>query len=455
MHLSFITNLRQLFPSIAAGTALAVTLGACEAPAPEITQAPFTPDSGNLAIRCGALIDGLSDEVYHDRLVVIQEGRITSIADGDAEAPPGTEHLDLSEKTCLPGLTNTHTHLAGQPEDYEDFTIYYRRPMAETIALTEKFAAESLRAGFTSVWNLGDYFPEAIYTVRDRIEANEIIGPRILTAGPFLTIPAGGGDLVVPGHDESEIPAASRLGVARGPEEFAQKTQLAIDRGADLIKVIASGAVFAFGGVPGAPEMTEEEIAAVVDVAHAAGLKVTAHVHSAQSVKDVVRAGVDTIEHASLLDDEAIAMVADAGIALSMDVYNGTYTEEVGREQNYPEEFMRKNFETTEAQRIVFEKAYAAGISILYGTDGGVLPHHMGGWQFGIMVERGMTPMDALKSATSAPADHIGNSADVGAVEVGRLGDLIAVSGNPLDDINIMRSVDVVIKGGVIYKAAE
>jgi imidazolonepropionase-like amidohydrolase len=216
--------------------------------------------------------------------------------------------------------------------------------------------------------------------------------------------------------------------------------------------VIASGAVFAFGGVPGAPEMTEEEIAAVVEVAHAAGLKVTAHVHSAQSGKDAVRAGVDTFEHASLLDNEAIAMVADAGIALSMDIYNGTYTEEVGREQNYPEEFMRKNFETTEAQRVVFEKAYAAGIPLLYGTDSGVHPHDMSGWQFDVMVERGMAPMDAIRSATSVPADHIGNSADVGAIEVGRFGDLVAVGGNPLEDMKIMRNVDVVIKGGEIYK---
>jgi imidazolonepropionase-like amidohydrolase len=403
-------------------------------------------------VRCGALIDGLADQAVDDRMVVIRDERIVAVVDGDAAVKPGARLLDLSDKTCLPGLTNTHAHLDGQPEDYEDFSIYYRRTTEETNELTRKLAAETLNAGFTTVWNLGAYFPEAIYLVRDEIEAGESIGPRILTAGPYLTIPAGGGDLVMPGHDESEIPAGSRLGVARGPEQFAEKTRDAIDRGADIIKVIASGAVFAFGGVPGAPEMTEEEIAAVVEVAHAAGLKVTAHVHSAQSGKDAVRAGVDTFEHASLLDNEAIAMVADAGIALSMDIYNGTYTEEVGREQNYPEEFMRKHFETTEAQRVVFEKAYAAGIPLLYGTDSGVHPHDMSGWQFDVMVERGMAPMDAIRSATSVPADHIGNSADVGAIEVGRFGDLVAVGGNPLEDMKIMRNVDVVIKGGEIYK---
>ena len=427
-------------------------LAACKGSPPELVDAPFQPDSGNLFVRCGALIDGISDDVYHNRMVVIRDGRIEMIVDGDAEIHPSMTFLDLSEKTCLPGLTNTHAHLDGQPEDYEDFSIYYRRTTEETNALARKFATETMLTGFTTIWNLGAYFPEAIYLVDDEIESGELVGPRILNAGPYLTIPAGGGDMVIPGHDESEIPPGSQLGVARGPEDFAEKTQLAIDRGADLIKVIASGAVFAFGGVPGAPEMTEEEIAAVVKVAHAAGLKVTAHVHSTESGKDALRAGVDTFEHASLLDDETIAMVAEAGIALSMDVYNGTYTEEVGREQNYPEEFMRKNFETTEAQRVVFEKAYAAGIPILYGTDSGVLPHHMGAWQFGVMVERGMSPMDSIKSATSVPADHMGIANDVGAIEPGRYGDLIAVSGNPLNDINLLREVDVVIKGGLVFK---
>jgi imidazolonepropionase-like amidohydrolase len=158
------------------------------------------------------------------------------------------------------------------------------------------------------------------------------------------------------------------------------------------------------------------------------------------------------MEHASLLDDETIALAAEHDVSLSMDVYNGTYTETVGREQGYPEHMMQRNLDTTEAQRIVFEKAYALGIRITYGTDGAVLPHHMGGWQFGIMVERGMAPMDAIKSATSLAAEHMDMSADVGAVEVGRYGDLIAVRGNPLDDMDIMKTVDVVIKGGLVFK---
>ena len=440
---------KQFVTRMTAAVAL-FSIGACTQSEPEPE-----PLDGDLFVRCGTMIDGLADEAVANKMVVIKDERIVAIVDGDTKVRPGAQVLDLSDKTCLPGLINTHAHLDGQPEDYQDLTVYYRRPTVETNALTRKFAEVALLDGFTMIWNVGAYFPEAVYLVRDEIEAGTSIGPRILTAGPYLTIPAGGGDLVIPGHDESEIPEEARLGVARGPEQFAEKTQLAIDRGADFIKVIASGAVFAFGGVPGAPEMTQEEIAAVVKVAHAAGLKVTAHVHSAESGRDAVRAEVDAFEHASLLDDETIAMVAEAGIVLSMDVYNGSYTEEVGREQNYPEEFMRKNYETTEAQRIVFEKAYAAGIPLLYGTDSGVHPHDRNAWQFAVMVERGMAPMDAIKSATSVPADHIEIAADVGALQVGRFGDLIAVDGDPLADITVLQDVAVVIKGGALVKDAE
>ncbi|MGI9223962.1 MAG: amidohydrolase family protein, partial [Woeseiaceae bacterium] len=331
----------------------AMVLVACQK-APE----PVTPEVESVvAVRCGAMVDGLADEAQGPRLVVIAGERIASVLPGDAAPPVDADLVDLSDFTCLPGLIDTHTHIALFAEDSSDLTVYYRRPMAETIAITERNAETTLNAGFTTVRNVGDYFPTAIVDVRDKIRAGIVPGPRIQTAGSYLTIPGGGGDLVIPGHDESEIPASIRIGVARGADDFREKTQTVIDNGADLIKIIASGAVFAFGGVPGDPEMTPEEIAAVVDVARAAGVKVTAHAHGAQSIKDAILAGVDSIEHASLADDEAIALAAERGVAFSMDVYNGSYTAEVGVELGYPDEFMRKNEETTEAQRVVFEKA--------------------------------------------------------------------------------------------------
>ena len=409
------------------------------------------PQDEVLAVRCGNLSDGLADEARGGTLVVIRNERIETVA-GVGEIPEDAEVLDLAGFTCLPGLIDTHTHLALNHDDSSDLTIYYRRPMSETMSITVENARRTLNAGFTTVRNVGDYFPEAIVEAREQIRFGNIPGPRIQTAGSYLTIPGGGGDLVVPGRDVAEIPASVRIGVARGPEEFALATQRVLDNGADMIKIIASGAVFAFGGIPGSPEMTPEEIAAVVDVARAAGVRVTAHAHGAQSIKDAILAGVDSIEHASLADDEAIGMAAERGVAFSMDVYNGTFTAEVGAELGYPEEFMRKNDETTEAQRVVFEKAYAAGVPILYGTDAGVAPHGFNGRQFEIMVRRGMAPMDAIRTATSVAAEHMDMVDDVGALVPGRFGDLVAVAGNPLDDITLLQDVKVVIKGGNVMK---
>jgi imidazolonepropionase-like amidohydrolase len=275
------------------------------------------------------------------------------------------------------------------------------------------------------------------------------------TAGYYLTIPGGGGDLVIPDFDENEIPARVRMGIARGPEEFRRKAKAAVAGGADVLKVIASGAVLAFGGVPGAPEMTAEEIRAVVEVGHAAGIKVTAHAHGAQSIKDAIRAGVDSIEHASLADDEAIALAAERQVAFSMDVYNGDYIATVGREQGWPDEFIRKNDETTEAQRQVFTKAYNAGVPITYGTDSGVYPHGDNAKQFVVMVQRGMTPMDAIKAATSVAAEVIGWHEHVGSITVGRFGDLIAVRGDPLSNISVLQDIDVVVKGGLVFRQGD
>ncbi len=429
---------------------LFVTVGvaACQ-PVPETEVLTTTRQQ---AVRCGAVIDGVADEAADAKVIIITGERISDVLPGDTPVPPGARFVDLGAYTCLPGLIDTHTHIALVPEDSSDLTVYYTRPMSETIALTEHNAEITLNAGFTTIRNVGDYFPEAILEVRERIRSGELDGPRIQTAGSYLTIPGGGGDLVIPGHDESEIPAGVRIGVARGADDFRAKTQTVIDNGADFVKIIASGAVFAYGGLPGEPEMTPEEISAVVEVAHAAGLKVTAHAHGAQSIKDAIRAGVDSIEHASLGDDEAVALAAERGVAFSMDVYNGTYTAEVGREAGYPEEFMRKNEETTEAQRVVFEKAYRAGVPILYGTDAGVSPHGFNARQFAVMVRRGMSPMDAIKSATSVAAEHMDMAIDVGAIKPGRYADLVAVRGNPLNDITLLQDIDVVIKGGTIVR---
>jgi imidazolonepropionase-like amidohydrolase len=410
------------------------------------------PDDIDLVVRCGTLIDGLSDDSVNNRLVVIRNERISAILPGDDKSMADAEILDLRDQTCLPGLIDMHVHLDGVPEDAEDYTIYLRRTQEQTRQLAVRLAKIVLDAGFTTVRVVGEYDGWTSRDIRERIRAGEVPGPRIRVAGPYLTIPHGGGDLYIPGIDDSEVPDYYRAGVARGPGEFRRRAQEIVDEGADFLKVIASGAVFGHSSEPGAPEMTREEIRAVVEVADAAGIKVTAHAHSAESIKDAILAGVDSIEHASLGDDESVALALEHGVAFSMDVYNGTYTAEVGEEAGYAEEFMQKNEDTTEAQRSVFRKALAAGVTLMFGTDLGVLPHDMGARQFVEMVRQGMTPMHAIKSATSVAADHMEIGADVGAIEVGRYGDLIAVPGNPLDDISLLQNVSTVIMGGTVVK---
>jgi imidazolonepropionase-like amidohydrolase len=304
--------------------------------------------------------------------------------------------------------------------------------------------------------NVGTYVLGVDTALRGAINAGQAVGPRLQVSGPYLTIPQGGGDLHVPGFKEPADNARFHAGVARGPEQFRERARFLVANGSDVLKVIASGAVLAFGGVPGAPEMTQEEITAVVEVAHAAGRKVAAHAHGAQSILMAIAAGVDTIEHASYLDAAGIqAALKRGGVALAMDVYNGSYIDTEGRRQNWPEEFLRKNTETTELQRVAFTAAVKAGVPIVFATDSGVYPHGLNARQFPVMVARGMTPMQAIQSATSVAAHYMGWSDRVGALERGRFGDLIAVRGDPLADITALSAVAAVVKGGLVFKRPE
>jgi len=421
------------------------------------TTAAQHTQSGDTALRCGLLIDGFSDEPRLDQKITLRDGRILTVEayHQSFQSDPSPPVTDLSGFTCLPGLINTHVHFDGNPEDSVDYSIYVRRTADETLQLVLDNASTTLLTGFTTVRHVGAWFPDAVYRARSLIEQGKALGPRIQTAGPYLTIPGGGGDLTFPEIPTDQIPAESQQGIASTPSEFAERAEAAILAGADFLKVIASGAVFSIGTDPGAPEMTRADIEAVVAVAKAYGKKVTAHVHSDQSGRDAILAGVDSLEHASLLEDSTIDLALKRGVAFSMDVYNGTYTDTIGRQQGYPKIFLQRNTYTTEAQRIVFEKAYKRGVTLLYGTDAAVLPHDMGAWQFAIMVERGMTPMDAIRSATSIAAAHMGLADEVGTIAPGKVADLIAIQGNPLEDPKALRLVDLILKDGIVVKSHE
>ena len=412
---------------------------------------PSVPDSGSLAVHCGTLIDGVSDKPRRQVTVVIRQGRIAALEHGFVR-PANLPVLDLQRYTCLPGLIDMHTHLTDRPQDTADLRVFYWRTPAEQAANSAQHARVTLLAGFTTVRNVGTYIAWSDRDLRDEINGGRVAGPRMQVVGFYLTIRGGGGDLLIPGFPEQDMPARVRMGVGHGPEDFRRRAQAAVAGGADLLKVIASGAVLAYNGIPGDREMTPEEIAAVVEVAHAAGLKVAAHAHGAQSIKEAILAGVDTIEHASLIDAEGIELARQRQIALSMDVYNGDYIDKEGRQMGWPAEFLRNNIDTTEAQRQNFTRAHAAGVPIVFGTDASVYPHGLNARQFAIMVERGMTPMQAIQSATSVAARYMGWGDRVGQLSPGRYGDLIAVRGDPLKDINELKVVPVVIKGGLAFK---
>ena len=439
-----------------------LALAGCAIPAPALRQqvavrvAPFTPDSGTIAVLCGRLIDGTGAEPLERALVVIRDGRVKSVTGGanlNAALATYLPLLDLREHTCLPGMIDMHTHLTDRPEDTADLRVYFSRAADETLRLSKENAAATLLAGFTSVRNVGTYVLGTDYALRDAINKGSTIGPRMQASGPYLTIPKGGGDLFVPDFVEPTDNARFHAGVARGVDEFRDRAEALVDAGSDFLKVIASGAVLAYGGVPGAPEMTQEEIRAVADIAHATDKKLAAHAHGAASIRMAIAAGADTIEHASYLDDAGIALALKTrNVALAMDVYNGDYIDTEGRKANWPEEFLRKNRETTEIQREAFTKAVKAGVPIVYATDAGVFPHGLNARQFRIMVARGMTPEQAIASATYVAARFMGWSADVGTLQEGKFGDLIAVRGDPLADITVLENVQAVVKGGLVFK---
>ena len=400
-------------------------------------------------VHAGRLVDTLAGEVLEDRLIRIDDGRITAV-EPYAPPPAGAQVVDWSGYTVLPGLIDAHTHLAdwGQSNNVAEPLLHSAQEIALIGAL---HARQTLEAGFTSVRDVGTFRAFGDVALRDAIENGWVPGPRMWVASAYITVPGGGG-AVTGFAPDVKVPADMRVGLVRDAGEVRETARYLFQHGVDFLKLIATGAVLAEGTEPGAIELSEEEMRAAVEVAGQYGSYATAHAHGAEGIKAAIRAGVRSIEHASLIDAEGIRIARDEGVWLVMDIYNGDFIEEVGTRDGWPADMLRKNEETTDAQREGFSRAVAAGVKIAYGTDAGVYPHGDNAKQFAYMVRYGMTPMQAIQAATTSAAELMGASADVGAVAPGRFADMIAVAGDPLADVTLLENVVHVMKGGELVR---
>jgi imidazolonepropionase-like amidohydrolase len=427
------------------GLAAATAVG-CLTP-PALAQ---TSSAEIVAVRAGRLVDVEKGEVRRDQVIVVRGERIEAVQSASAKIPAGARLIDLSKYTVAPGLVDCHTHLIGDVSS-SDVLEPLERSEAQEAFSGVKNARATLLAGFTTVRDVGTYRAFVDVALRDAIDEGTVVGPRMEVAGAYVTVSTGAGELVGAAPDVT-IPFSYRFGVANSVDEVRTRVRAILNGGADFIKILATGAVFTRGTQPGVSEYTEDELRAAVEQAAEYGTFVAAHAHGAEGIKRAVRAGVRSIEHGSLMDDEAIALMKEHGTWLVADIYNGDYTDSVGAEQKWPADIMRKNRETTETQRAGFRKAVAAGVKIAYGTDSGIYPHGLNARQLPYMVKYGMTPMQAMQSATINAARLMQWEDRVGSIAPGKYADLIAIEGDALADLRSFAKVGFVMKGGVVYK---
>lgn len=399
-------------------------------------------------IRAGKLLDVDSGRILTNQMIVVRAGRIEALGE-HLTVPPGAAMIDLSKFTVLPGLIDCHTHLA-DAGDGEPLHVL-QKTSAEIAYEAIPNARVTLLGGFTTVRDVGVYRAFNDVAMRDAIARGIIIGPRMFVAGAYITISQGAGAMTGLAPD-IQLPWDLHYGEANSPWEVRQKIRELAHRGADHIKILSTGAVLTHGSNPKSIEFTPEELQAAVDEARNFGLRVAAHAHAAEGIKNAIRAGVASIEHATLIDDEGIALAKEHGTYLDMDIYDEECIQDASKKNATPADFLEHDRDLGEIQRRNFTKALRAGVKMSFGTDAGVCPHGINARQFAFMVKYGMTPLQAIQAATVSAADLLGKSDLLGSLQPGKYADIIGVSGNPLEDVRLLENVKFVMKEGKVYK---
>jgi len=404
-----------------------------------------------IAVKAGRLIDPDAATVLSDQVILIHGNKIEAVGKGLA-IPAGANVIDLSGKTVLPGLIDCHTHLADvrNANDTDPF-LNLKKTAAQIAFESVPNPRRFLMTGFTTVRDVGVYRALNDIAMRDAIENGYIVGPRMYVAGAYVTITGGAGAMTGMAPDIT-LPWDLKYGEANSPWEVRQVIRKLAHDGVDHIKILSSGAVLTHGSNPKSQEFTLEEIQAAVDEASHFGLRVESHAHSPQGIKNALIAGVASIEHAEMIDDEGIALAKQKGIYLDMDIYDEECIQEQGRRGQIPPDFLVHDAELGTLQRENFRKAVKAGVKMSFGTDAGVCDYDQSVKQFAFMVKYGMTPMQVIQAATSNAADLLGHSDVVGSIKPGKFADVIAVTGDPLKDIGILEHVEFVMKDGKVYK---
>lgn len=412
-----------------------------------LALAATAAQADTVVVTADRMVDVLAGRTVANPVVVVTDGRISAVgtADRPPAAPADARRVALPGLTLVPGLIDMHVHLGGTPLIGGYRRLEYTDQFGTVLGVPNVKA--TLDAGFTTVRSLGEDH-HADVALRQAIDGGFIPGPRIVAA--TYAIGATGGHC----DENTNVPSMARTspGVADGPEAIRHKVRELKKLGAQVIKVCATGGVFSRNTDPGAQQMTFEELKMAADEAHMLGLKAAAHAHGADGIKAAIRAGIDTIEHVSFIDAEGIRLAKEKGTWLGFDVYNTEYTLAEGAKNGVLEENIEKERRVGTLQRENFRKAVEGGARHIFSTDAGIYPHGTNAKQFAVMVRFGMTPLQALQAATSNAAQALGREKDVGAIAVGRFGDLIAVPGDPLANVSLLEAVPFVMKGGEVVK---